>query len=96
MGHALQNPQMTIHITMKNAQEIETNAIDFSKHLKVKIACQRSDVMERHLTMWIKYLYQHHIPISLTLIQEKIMSIHGAETEEFEEQGAAKVKPFDA
>jgi hypothetical protein len=87
---------MTIHITVKNAQEIETNAIDFSKHLKVKITCQRSDVMERNLAMWIEDLYQHHIPISLTLIQEKTMSLHGAETEEFEEEGAAKVKLFDA
>jgi hypothetical protein len=81
-----------------SSQEIETNAIDFSEHLKVKIICQRSDVMEvqGHLAMWIEDLYQHHIPISLALIQEKVMSLHGAETEEFEEEGAAKVKPFDA
>jgi hypothetical protein len=50
----------------------------------------------RHLAMRIEDLYQHHIPISLALIQEKAMSLLGAETEEFEEEGAAKVKPFDA
>lgn len=58
IAHALQNPEITIHVIVKSAQEIETKVIDFSKHFKVKITCQRSDVMEveRHLSMWIEDL----------------------------------------
>jgi hypothetical protein len=89
---------MMIHIIVKSTQETETNAIDFSKHLKMKITCQRGDVMEveRHLAMWIEELYQYRIPISLALLQEKAMSLYEAEMEEFEEEVAPKVKQFDA
>jgi hypothetical protein len=53
------------------------------------------EVMERHLAEWIKDLYQEHIPVHLTIIQEKVISLHEA-VKELEQEDAAKVKPFGA
>jgi hypothetical protein len=46
IAHAFQMPEMAIHTILKSIQEIETKALNLLKHSKMKIACQRSDVME--------------------------------------------------
>jgi hypothetical protein len=72
----LQIPEMIISSISNSAQEIETEALNMLKHPKVKITCERSNVMkvmERCEATWIKDLYQQHIPISLALIQEALL-----------------------
>jgi hypothetical protein len=47
---------MTIHTILKNAEEIETKALNLLKHSKVKITHRRSDmkeVVEMCLATWI-------------------------------------------
>jgi hypothetical protein len=71
---------------LKSAQEIKTKALNLLKHSKVKITWQRSNVIE----VRIEDLYQQHISINLTLIQEKGVSLYEAEKEELKRRKLLK------